>query len=359
MTHEGAPKPTMAERSGADPDVIPPAQDRGAQSVADRSQAAREARYRASEERLWRSLGVLPSERFVDLRRIGNRVRVQELGDGPPVLFIHGASTCGTSWASLAALLPQFRCFLLDRPGSGLSDPLTRPIRTVDDLVALADTLVIDVLDALDLEGADLVTTSFGGFFGLRAALIAPQRVGRVVEFGWTAGARPGRLPLPLRLGSTPPLGGLLSRLPTNDASVRQLLKGIGLKEAVEAGRVSTEAIRCYGSLLRETDTMRNDVAIGGRFLSPARRGDPRLVLPPADRARIRTPIAFVWGDRDPFGGAEIAREFVAGFPNASLEVLAGVGHAPWMDDAPRAAAAVRAFLAGASTPDPDRTDPH
>lgn len=281
----------------------------------------------------------------MSLPRIGTAVRVQELGTGRPVLFLHGASTCGTSWADLAALLPDMHCLLLDRPGTGLSDPLDRPIRGVSDLAALADMLVGDVLDGLGIESADLVTSSFGGYFGFRAALVAPARVRRIVEFGWSAGARLGDVPLALRLGGTPPLGRLLAHLPANDTTVRRLFRGIGLREAVDAGRVSTEAIRAYGALLRETETMRNEVVIGGCFLSPARRGDPRLVFTSVDRGRISAPVRFVWGEGDPFGGPEVAREFTAAFQDATLELLPGVGHAPWMDDAERAARLVREFL--------------
>jgi pimeloyl-ACP methyl ester carboxylesterase len=203
----------------------------------------------------------------------------------------------------------------------------------------------VDVLDGLGIESAGLVTSSFGGFFGFRAALVAPERVRRIVEFGWSAGAPLGNIPLALRLGGTPPLGRLLSHLPTNDATVRRLFRGIGLREAVDGGRISTEAIRAYGALLRETDTMRNEVEIGGCFLSPARRGDPRLVRSEDDRRRISAPVRFIWGEGDPFGGSEVAREFAAAFPEATLELLPGVGHAPWMDDAGHAARLVREFL--------------
>ena len=53
---------------------------------------AREVRYREAEERLWGSLGVVPIERRIRLRQTGCTVRVQELGEGPAALFIHGAS---------------------------------------------------------------------------------------------------------------------------------------------------------------------------------------------------------------------------------------------------------------------------
>ncbi len=98
-------------------------------------------RYRSAEQRLWRTLGVTPVERSVKLARTGVTVRLQEVGAGPPVVFVHGASNAGTSWASLAALLGGFRCLLLDRPGCGLSDPLPQPLDDSARLAAFADDL--------------------------------------------------------------------------------------------------------------------------------------------------------------------------------------------------------------------------
>ena len=91
--------------------------DRMVRSVLDAYMARmNEGRYREAENALWAAVGVTPIERFVDLPRAGLRVRCQEVGDGPPVLFVHGANTSGLSWATLAAKLVAFRCILVDRP---------------------------------------------------------------------------------------------------------------------------------------------------------------------------------------------------------------------------------------------------
>jgi 2-hydroxy-6-oxonona-2,4-dienedioate hydrolase len=148
-----------------------------------------EARYREAERQLWESVGVTPTEQQLRLDRIGVTVRVQEVGVGPAVVFVHGSTNSGVSWAPLIARLNGFHCLLVDRPGCGLSEPLPN---TLDDPVRLGtygDALIVDVLDALGLDHAHVVATSFGGYFALRAAAAHPDRVDRVVEFGWTVGA--------------------------------------------------------------------------------------------------------------------------------------------------------------------------
>lgn len=301
--------------------------------------------FAAAEERLWHSLQAVPVAYRVSLARLGTMIRVQELGAGPPVLFLHGGSTCGTSWADLAIRLPGFRCLLIDRPGTGLSDPLCAPVRDLEGLAALADVLVPDILDALGLASADIVATSFGGYFALRAALTAPERVGRMAILGWTAGAPVGRLPPMMRAGTAPVLGELLALLPAGTRTVRSVFRGIGLGRALDEGRISDEAITAYAALLRCTPTLREDLALGRLFLSPVRGLDPRLALSPAERGRIGAPTLFLWGEADPFGGADIARSFVEAFSHGRLELVPGAGHAVWMDDPTHAAAVVDSFL--------------
>jgi 2-hydroxy-6-oxonona-2,4-dienedioate hydrolase len=303
-----------------------------------------EERYREAETKLWNSVGLSPTDKRVHLEHGDVDVRVQEVGEGPPVLFIHGASNSGTSWAGLIARLPEFRSLILDRPGCGLSDPLGMIFEDAASLASFSDTLVTDVLDALDLESAHLVATSYGGYAALRAAAAHPGRVERMVIFGWTMGAANPRLPAFMRFVSIPSIGRLFTRLPVNEQAVRMMFKRIGLRQALEAGRVPQEVIDCYVALLRHTDTMRNELEVG-RWTMTRKGLAEGIVLPPTLLSKIQAPTYFLWGDEDPFGSPDVARDLVKHIPNAELEILPGTGHAVWLDDPDHAANVTTSFL--------------
>jgi pimeloyl-ACP methyl ester carboxylesterase len=309
-----------------------------------RRPATDEERYRAAERDLWQSLGARPTERRLDLRQHHVTVRLQELGDGEPVVFIHGANTSGASWASLASRLDGFRSIIVDRPGTGLSRPLV-PALDRRSIGRFADTFVVDLLDALELERAHLVATSFGGFIALRSVAAHPDRVNRMVQFSWPAGAPNSRLPAFVRIMSIPVLGRLLAELPANERTVRMAFGRIGHEASLDTGRITEQDLACYLALLRHTDTMRNELALGRALISPL-RGLNRVVLTDELLATVRTPTLFLWGENDPFGGVESARRVVGQMAGAELEMLAGAGHAPWLDDLDRCVGATAAFLA-------------
>ena len=301
------------------------------------------AAYLEAEQRFWRSIGVAPIEQRVHLEHSDVSVRVQEFGEGAPILFVHGGSNSGTSWAQLIARLNGFRCLMLDRPGAGLSDPLPKPFGSVDELAEYSDTLLVDVLDALGLETADVVATSYGGYAALRGAAAYPDRIRRMVIFGWTMGAGNPEFPLFMRLAATP-LGRLLAKIPVNERAVRSMLKKVGLRQAMQSGHVSQELIDCYTALLRHTDTMTNELDIG-RWTMSWKGLNEDIVLSRAFLSKIGTPIYFLWGEDDPFGPPDVARAFVQQIPNAEIEILVGAGHAVWLDDPDHAAKVVTGFL--------------
>ena len=167
-----------------------------------------------------------------------------------------------------------------------------------------------------------------------------------MVQFSWPAGAPIERLPMSMRINSIPGLGRLVAALPANERSVRLLFRSLGHGPSLDAGRITREDLDCYLALLRNTDTMRNELALGRVVISPRRGPDP-LLLPEGILRMMRTPTLFLWGERDPFGGAAVARRIVASLPNAELELLPGAGHAPWLDALQHCADAASAFLGG------------
>jgi len=301
-------------------------------------------RFREAEERLWASKGVRPRERVVNLGRLGGEARVMEVGEGRPVLFIHGGNTCAASWAGLVSGLQGSRCFLLDRPGCGLSPPPVR-VPTVDSLARDSAALVVDVLDGLALESADIVATSFGGFVMFHAAGAHPERVRRLVEFGWPF-AESSRLPLWMRMTAFPGAGRVMAAVPANKRAARQVFKQLGHGRSLNDGRISRDDTAGMLGWMRHTDTFRNEVEMARKILSPWRGIRPSLVLSDSTLAAVAAPVLLLWGTNDPFGDESVAGEFAARLPNARLELLADAGRAPWLDDAEGCAAKVRAFLA-------------
>lgn len=312
-----------------------------------------EAAYRAAEQRLWRSLGVDPVERWIHLERNEVDVRIQELGSGRPALFLHGANTSGASWASLAARLTGFRSLVLDRPGTGLSKPLARRV-DASSLPEIADTLVADILDALELPTAHLVATSLGGYVALRGAAASPDRVDRMVQFSWPVGAPVSHLPWALRAMSVPGLSRLAAAMPANERSVRMLFRRLGHGDKLEDGRITQADLDCYLAMLRHTDTMRNEIGPSRAVVSPI-HGLDRLLMTDATLRRVVCPTLFIWGGRDVFADAESARAFVARIPNAELDLMPEASHSPWLDDLDYCANAMTDFL---HRPDVDTKDP-
>ncbi len=303
-----------------------------------------ETRFRAAESRAWARHGARPTERRVRIRSHDLAIRVQELGDGPPVVFLHGALTSGLSWVSLAARLDGFRRIVVDRPGTGLSDPLPDALDAAA-LPRFADTFVGEVLDALGLESAHVAANSLGAYVALRSAAAHPERVDRMVLYSWSVGVATGSTPWFVRLLSVPGTDRLLASIRPTERTLRLVLRMIGGGPTLDGGALDGQ-LPAYVALFRDTDTIRNELA-HARTVVSLRNGLDRLVLPDALLETIRTPTYLLWGEDDLFGGPDSARRLAATMPNARLELIPGAGHTPWLDDLDHCVMATTAFLDG------------
>ncbi len=289
---------------------------------------------------MWTSLGVEPTERQVRLPALGTMLRVQEIGDGPVVVFVHGGSAAGSNWAPIVPYLDGVRCVVVDRPGCGLSEPHDLDVSDLAPFAVYADGLIPDILDGLGIDRAPIVATSLGGHFALRAAAHHSDRIERLIEFGYVPGAPIQHVPLSMRAATLPGLRRVMMAIPPTRGAVRTILRQLGLGPALADGRVSPEFLDWFVALLRHTPTLRNESRLPAELLAKA--GTTAPALPDAVLADVECPVRFVWGEADPFGGADVARDFVARIPGAELELWPDASHAPWVDDPAGAAALIR-----------------
>jgi 2-hydroxy-6-oxonona-2,4-dienedioate hydrolase len=297
-----------------------------------------EARYRQAEAQLWASVGLTPAERHVRLASTGTLVRVQSVGQGEPALFIHGGPNSGSTWAPLLQHLHGFQCLLVDRPGTGLSQPY--PI-TPANLPNVGAAFVADLLDALDIDRAHVVASSFGGHLALRSAAAHPERFLRMVQMACPALCPGEQEPPFLRLLKSGLFRKILDVLPPNERANRAIMRQLGHGKSLDNGQILHGFLDWYLELQRHTDTNRNDAAMIGRVL-PAR---PALTLSDDLLASADVPTLFLWGEDDTCGGPDVARRVVSSMPDAELVLLPDSGHLPWLDAPFLCADRVGAFL--------------
>jgi pimeloyl-ACP methyl ester carboxylesterase len=294
--------------------------------------------YREAEVTYWASLGLQPREQHVRLASTGTTVRIQEVGEGDPVLMIHGGTNAGTTWGPLVDHLSGLRCLLVDRPGTGMSAPY--PI-TASNLPRIGAAFVADVLDGLGIARAHVVASSFGGHLALRSAAAHPDRIRRMVQMACPALSPGERVPPFMRGLSRGWVRWFANTLPPSERAARMILRQIGHGASLDAGRIPEAFIDWYLALQRSTDTMRNDGELIGAVL-PSRL---QTELSEDLLRAVTVPTLFWWGADDTFGGEETARHLADLLPDAQLTLVPRAGHLPWLDDPQAAAAATAAFL--------------
>jgi len=251
-------------------------------------------------------------EGFVDVA--GARVFYVHAGSGPPMLLIHGLIGSSANWRdTIPALAQRSSVYAIDLVNMGRS----QCIGWVDPRLRPTARRIIAVMDALHLDQADIVAHSHGGAVALMLAALYPKRVRRLVLF---APANPfSRSSDPMiRLYSTP-WGGLLAwTLPYLPARLQRIALG---KMYGGTDRVLDRCLQEIVHCLRNPRTLRHVLCIlRCWFTEMAKLGF-------AIRRIRRTPILFVWGDKDLTvslrSGMKLHRKMKA----SELKVVPGCGH--------------------------------
>src|SRR5579859_547428 len=230
------------------------------------------------------------------IRLSGDRqVTVYQSGTGPAVLYLHGLYGVTLDVPLIEALAHQYTVFAPLAPGFADLAELDH-LHDIHDLALQYD----DVLDALELDRAQVVGHSFGAMIAAELAAHVPARVSRLVLLS-PLGLWNDAYPV-ADLWGVPPseLPGLLyadpSRAPAGSPG-----QTLDVEAAVAAVRGMTAV---------------------ARFLWPLPdRGLSRRI------GRARMPTLVIHGEHDRFVPVQYAHDLVGLLPNASVEVIPSAGH--------------------------------
>lgn len=174
----------------------------------------------------------------------GRRIHAIEIGDGTPLVLLHGSGPTALQFLPLLERLAGVRAIAVDRPGFGLSDPIDRPS---EDFREAAVDSVSRVLDGLGLTETALLGNSAGGTLGLWYALAHPDRVTRLVLLGAPPLLPGTRVPPPMLAVATPSAGPPPQMPPPSTETVIQCMSVFGEGDTIARYPEQLEAMVTAG----------------------------------------------------------------------------------------------------------------
>jgi pimeloyl-ACP methyl ester carboxylesterase len=262
-------------------------------------------------------------------------VNVVELGEGPPIVFVHGLSGCWQNWLEqLPVFAASHRVVALDLPGFGHS-PMPREKITISFYGRVLD----QVMDTLAIDAAAVVGNSMGGFCSAELAIAFPQRVERLL------------LAAPAGISSFGNKEGQRLAL---------LVRWAGLALKMGVGWTAAHADAVASRPVLRARVLEGVARYPGRLpaalVAEQLRGAGKPGFPEALRANldydfrdrvpeIACPTLVVWGDRDrviTVRDADVYTELIA---NARKVILPDTGHVPMLERPARFNGLLEEFL--------------
>jgi pimeloyl-ACP methyl ester carboxylesterase len=247
----------------------------------------------------------------------GESVRVWEKGAGRTVGVFAGLLGYARWTPFLDALAQRHHVVVPSLPGH----PGGGDFRQLDDLPDFV-TAALDLLDAADLEGADLVGFGPGATLAAECAAFSRTSVGKLV------------LVSPFGLfDANEPVADLWARRANEQAATFSAQPEVFAREALSPPAGADEIEFHIGT-------------------TRALEGAARLLWPTGDRGlakrlhRVRSETLLLWGERDAIVPPSYAKKFASAISgDAHTRILPGAGHAADFDAPDALAAAIEEFL--------------
>lgn len=236
----------------------------------------------------------------------GELTHYHELGEGTPILFLHGSGTGVTAaanwWLNLPQLSEHGRCIAIDSIGYGQTIAADNVEYGIKEWVRHA----VRVLDALGIEKTWIVGNSLGGWLAFQFALDYPERLLGIVSMG-TGGAK---LTKALKGHSNPNL---------SEEGIRETLELF----VVNKDLVTDDLVKLrYQSALNDTATDRLKEVVAARD-----RDRTELPLDFERLAKLDIPVLLIHGMQDHVIPVSRTWEILNTIPHADAHVFSQCGH--------------------------------
>jgi pimeloyl-ACP methyl ester carboxylesterase len=237
------------------------------------------------------------------------RIHYVHEGTGEKMILVHGASAWLYSYRdNLPALAQFFSVYALDMPGHGYTTSLQE--EPAYDLDMMSETL-LNFMDVLDIETANLVGHSSGGGWTIHFAHKNPERVRRLILIDSNGLDVP--VTLTFRLLSYPIMGELFSNFFTTD-DVKTGLEDSFFNKTL----VTKEMIREIEAPLTFLDNRK------AQYLC-VRNQDWKVTE--EEMQTIDIPTLVIWGEQDQYLDCGMACRFQEIMPKATVSIINKCGH--------------------------------
>ena len=236
----------------------------------------------------------------------GELTHYHELGEGAPILFLHGSGTGVTAaanwWLNLPELSELGRCIAIDSIGYGQTVVADGTVYGIREWVRHA----VRVLDALGVDKTWVVGNSLGGWLAFQFAIDFPERLLGIVSMG-TGGAK-----------MTAALQGHANPVLT-EAGIRKTLELF----VVDKSLVTDELVQLrYQSALNDTASDRLTEVVAARD-----RDRQELPLDFDALARLELPVLLIHGVQDAVIPVSRTWELLNVLPHADAHIFSQCGH--------------------------------
>ncbi|APX11614.1 alpha/beta fold hydrolase [Tateyamaria omphalii] len=266
-----------------------------------------------------------PTGQIIDVNGVG--VHVEQMGTGPDLVLIHGASGNTRDYTFVFADLvkDRYRVTILDRPGLGWTEQIAPQHRSAWTTAHATPTqqarLLKAATDQLGVDRPIVLGHSFGGIVALAWALEFDDLAG-VVSVAGVANPWPGELDWTYQVNGSAWGGGLMVPLLSAfvpESYIDNAVSGIFAPQSAPDGYTA----HVGPALILRRASMRANA----RQVNWLR---PHVVEMSKDYGSISVPVEVVHGDADTIVPLDVHSAKLPGqIEGANVTVLPGVGHMP------------------------------